>query len=299
MFIVKTFSMRELVEAGDVVHKALNYALNIIHPDMPVLELCEKIEQFIIAQGAKPAFPVNIGINEVAAHYTAVRADEKKIPKNSVVKIDIGAHKEGYIVDAAVTVALGTNAYDGLVKAAYRALRGAQDMMRPGVKAWQVGEAIEASIKEAGYKPIYNLTGHRIERYNLHAGDIVPNYGDKSAAQAFRVHDVYAVEPFATNGKGFVIDNNIITIFRLMRRKSKKYQKYIDIIYDYSNNLPFSPRWFDQIPEEFYREGLSEGVLYGYEVLVEEGRGFVAQFEDTFLIEEDGARPLAGTLELI
>lgn len=291
--------MRELVEVGEIVHKALKYALDIIHPDMPVLELCEKIESFIAAQGAKPAFPVNIGINNVAAHYTAVKNDGLKIPKNSVVKIDVGAHKDGYIVDAAVTTSLGTNAYEGLVKASYNALKKAYEVMRPGVKAWQIGEAIEGVIKASGYRPIYNLTGHRIERYNLHAGDVIPNYADKSASQSLKVGDIYAVEPFATNGKGYVVDQRNITIFRLIRNKSKKYQKYVDIIYAYSNALPFTPRWFPQIPDEFYRDAIAEGVLYGYEVLVEEGGGFVAQFEDTFVVEEGGVRPLARTLELL
>ncbi len=291
--------MNELVEVGEVVHKALKYAIDIVHPDMPILELCEKIEQFIIAQGARPAFPVNVSVNEVAAHYTAVKNDGSRIPRNSVVKIDIGAHRDGHIVDAAITAAMGTNAYDGLIKASYNALKRAYEALRPGVRAWQIGEAIEATIRAFGYRPIYNLTGHRIERYVLHAGDVIPNYGDRSASQVIKAGDVYAVEPFATNGKGYVVDNKNITIFRLMRNKSKKYQKYIDVIYQFSSNLPFTPRWFPQIPDAVYKDALLEGVLYGYEVLVEEGGGFVAQFEDTFLIGDDGARPLARTLDLV
>ncbi len=291
--------MRELIEAGEVVHRALKYALDVIHPDMPVLELCEKIEGFIIAQGAKPAFPANISINNVAAHYTAKKGDELRIPRNAIIKIDIGAHKDGYIVDAAVTISLGSNAYDGLVRASYSALKKAFEVMRPGIKAWQIGEAIEGVIRASGYRPIYNLTGHRIERYNLHAGEVIPNYPDKSASQALKVGDVYAVEPFATNGRGYVVDGGSITIYRLVRVKSKKYQKYVEIIYEYSNNLPFAPRWFPQIPDDFYEEAMAEGVLYGYEVLVEEGGGFVSQFEDTFVVEEGGARPLARTLELL
>lgn len=291
--------MRELIEAGEVVHKALKRALDIIHPDMPVLELCEEIEGFITSQGANPAFPVNIGINNVAAHYTARKGDELRIPKNAIVKIDVGAHKDGYIVDAAVTVSLGSNAYDGLVKASYNALKRAYEVARPGIKAWQIGEAIEGAIRAFGYRPIYNLTGHRIERYNLHAGDVIPNYPDKSASQALKVGDVYAVEPFATNGRGYVVDGGSITIYRLLRAKSKRHQKYVEIIYRRSGNLPFAPRWFPEVPDSFYKEAMAEGVLYGYEVLVEEGGGLVSQFEDTFVVEEGGVRPLAKTLELL
>ncbi|MFB6491166.1 MAG: type II methionyl aminopeptidase [Thermoproteus sp. AZ2] len=286
------------IEAGEVLHKALKYAMDIIHPGMPVIELCQRVEERIIAQGARPAFPVNVGINEVAAHYTATRGDKLVIPNNAVVKIDAGAHKDGYIVDAAVTVSLGTNAYDGIVKAAREALRAAYESLRPGVKAWQIGEVIESRIKSFGYRPIYNLTGHRIEQYNLHAGDVVPNYGDRTASQALRPGDVYAIEPFATNGKGYVKDLNKITIYRLIRTKLKGKQEYLDNIYRVARTLPFSPRWFPEIPEEFFAEAASRGALYGYEVLVEEAGGVVAQFEDTFVIEEDGARPLANTLEL-
>ncbi|CCC82531.1 type II methionyl aminopeptidase [Thermoproteus tenax] len=291
--------MKEYINVGDIVHKALKYAMDIVHPDMPVLELCEKVEQYIRDAGATPAFPVNVGIGSVAAHYTATRADPNLIPKGSVVKIDIGAHIDGYIVDAAVTVSLGTNAYDGLIRASYNALKRAFEALRPGLRAWQIGDVIESVIKSFGYKPIYNLTGHRIERYNLHAGDVVPNYGDKSAAQTMRPGDVYAIEPFATNGKGLVIDGKQITIYKLNRMKSKKHQNYIDKIYSNVNMLPFTPRWFPDIPESFYRDALSDGSIYGYEVLIEGGGGLVSQFEDTFLITEDGAIPLARTLDLL
>lgn len=290
--------MDQRVETGEVVHKALKYAVDIIHPGMPILELCQRIEEYILAQGARPAFPVNIGVNEVAAHYTAVRGDKSAIPNSAVVKMDVGAHRGGHIVDAAVTVSLGTNAYDGVIKAAYNALRAAYESLRQGVKAWQIGEVIESKIKSAGYRPIYNLTGHRIEPFNLHAGDVIPNYGDKSASQTLKAGDVYAIEPFATNGRGYVVERNQITIYKLIRIKYKKRQDYIDRIYREANYLPFTPRWFPDIPDDFFVEARAAGALHGYEVLVEEAGGVVAQFEDTFVVEEDGARPLSRTLDL-
>jgi methionyl aminopeptidase len=129
--------LRLLRQVGDVVNKALKYALDLVQPDVPVLETCEKVEAFIRSNDARPAFPVNISINEVAAHYTAKRGDGLLVPKTGLVKIDVGAQRDGYIVDAAVTVALGP-VFTNLAKAARAALEAALNTAKPGVRAWQV-----------------------------------------------------------------------------------------------------------------------------------------------------------------
>ncbi|ACB40249.1 type II methionyl aminopeptidase [Pyrobaculum neutrophilum] len=290
--------LRVLRQVGDVVHRALKYAIDLAQAETPVLEICEKVEGFIRANDAKPAFPVNVSINEVAAHYTARRGDVLRLPKTGVVKIDVGAQRDGYIVDAAVTIAVGP-VFSNLAKAARAALETALGAVKPGVKAWQVGESVERVIKSFGFNPIYNLTGHKIERYILHAGYVVPNYPDKTASQAFAVGDVYAVEPFATNGEGYVTDGRDITIYRLVRMRHKTHQHVIDVVSAEAGPLPFSPRWFPQLSDADIESALKAGVLQGYEVLVERSRGYVAQFEDTVYVSEDGAVPLARTLELL
>ncbi|MEM0276396.1 type II methionyl aminopeptidase [Pyrobaculum sp.] len=290
--------LRTLRLVGDVVHKALKYALDLAQPDTPVLELCEKVEALIRANDAKPAFPVNVSINNVAAHYTAKRGDALTIPKSGVVKIDVGAQREGYIVDAAVTVVVGP-VFSNLQKAARSALESALAAAKPGVKAWQIGEAIEKAIKSYGFTPIFNLTGHKIERYLLHAGSVIPNYPDKTASQPLVPGDVYAIEPFVTNGEGYVVDGREITIYRLAKMRHKIYQPLIDIVNAEAGPLPFTPRWFPQLDETTITAALKAGVLHGYEVLVEKSGGFVAQFEDTIYVGENEIVPLAHTLDLI
>jgi len=287
-----------LLHVGDVVHKALKYALDLAQPGVPVLELCKKVEEFIRANGAKPAFPVNVSINEVAAHYTAKRRDALEIPKSGLVKIDVGAHRDGYIVDAAVSIAFGS-AFESLVKAARGALEAALSLAKPGVRAWQIGEAVERVAKGYGFRPIYNLTGHKIERYILHAGHVVPNYPDKTASQQLMPGDVYAIEPFVTNGEGQVVDGREVTIFRLLKMRHKSLQQFIDVVSAEVGPLPFTPRWFPQLDDSVFTQALKLGVIHGYEVLVERSRGYVAQFEDTVYIGEEGGVPLARTLELL
>jgi methionyl aminopeptidase len=55
---------------------------NFVREDMPIIEVCEKAERLIRKKGGKPAFPCNVSINEIAAHYTSPPNDKSKIPKN-------------------------------------------------------------------------------------------------------------------------------------------------------------------------------------------------------------------------
>ncbi len=293
----------KLREAGRAVRDALRYALDIIHVDMPVLELCERVESRIRSSGAQPAFPVNVSIGTEAAHYTAKPNDDKLIPRGSIVKVDVGAHVDGFIADAAVTVQLGTGMYDVLLRAALNALRAALEYMRPGVRARDVGAVIERAIKGHGLRPVYNLTGHRIERYNLHAGDTIPNYPDRAASTLLSAGQVYAVEPFVTNGSGYVRDGRDVTIYRLVGRKGKgELRALVDVAQKRFDGLPFSPRWlldvFGDRTGEVVEEGRRKGVLYGYPVLEEVSGGYVAQFEDTVVIVDDGAVPLVDTVTI-
>ena len=63
-------------KAGEIVKKIKKEAIIWIKQGMPLIELAEKIETQIVKLGGKPAFPVNLGINEYAAHYTPSHDDK-------------------------------------------------------------------------------------------------------------------------------------------------------------------------------------------------------------------------------
>ncbi|MCJ7636668.1 MAG: M24 family metallopeptidase, partial [Nitrososphaeraceae archaeon] len=83
-------TIRELAKKKDYVGKTL-------------YEICEQIEKEIREYGGFPAFPVNVSLNEIAAHYTAEPDDQKIVEGEDVLKIDIGVQIDGYIADTAVT----------------------------------------------------------------------------------------------------------------------------------------------------------------------------------------------------
>ena len=74
---------------------------------MKYLELAEFVENEIIELGGAIAFPCNVSVNEVTAHYTPHANDEKVFKSGDLVKIDLGAHIDGYIADTAISVLIG------------------------------------------------------------------------------------------------------------------------------------------------------------------------------------------------
>lgn len=163
------------VEAGRIAAKVRTDALSRIKEDTPLLEIAEYVEKRIEELGAKPAFPCNISINEIASHYTP-QDHQSCFRRGDVVKLDLGAHIEGYIADTAATVEVGTNNHSLLIRACEEALERAIASTRDGVETNHIGKIIEDTIKKRGFNPVKSLTGHTIEQYQLHAGVTIPNY---------------------------------------------------------------------------------------------------------------------------
>ncbi|MFZ8907752.1 MAG: type II methionyl aminopeptidase [Nitrosopumilaceae archaeon] len=275
--------VREMVRIKDWVGKS-------------VYEICEEVENEIIKRGAKCAFPVNASINEIAAHYTAEPNDPITIKDTDLVKIDLGAQINGFIADTAVTVCYDAQ-FDGLVQTAEEALDKAMSMVKVGVKASDIGRAIETTIKQMGFKPIANLSGHSLDQYTIHAGKTIPNIWSVGGF-SLSGDSAYACEPFVTTseGGGFVRNGKIKNIFALNSRKKTKNDeadKMLDFIWENFNMLPFALRWLTKKWEEKEARQLLDHLIkkkavQAYPVLIEIHEQRVAQAEHTFIPTDDG-----------
>ena len=234
-------------KAGDISKKAKKLGRKLVVPGANVYEICETIEDLIRKEGGKPAFPTNVSINNEAAHYSAEILDDRVIPENSITKLDLGVHIDGYIVDTAITLNYDPK-LEILTQAAKDALYAALNAIRPGVKVEKIGRIVEKIINKAGYKPVMNLSGHQIKRYNLHAGLSIPNVGPgyfERDSSKFELGRIYAVEPFASTGKGLIDSDKITNIFRLNKEPKKKDPEMLRVYHQYKKKvgiLPFSPR---------------------------------------------------------
>ena len=289
--------VEQYIRAGEIACRAREEAERLVRAGVRVLDLAEVIEKMIRDLGGELAFPVNISIDNVAAHYTPLPDDSTVIGENAVVKIDIGVHVNGYIADTATTVVL-SDVYRILAEAAQQALEKGLSVISVGRRFSDVGSVIDSVIRSYGFKPIYNLSGHRIDRYQIHAGETIPNFGDRLNLGKFRPGCVYAVEPFATNGSGFVVESNVVTIYAL-KYNPKKLMKisaeagnFYSSVYSGRRSLPFAKRWYvksycERI-DDILLELESKGLLTKYPVLIEKHNGIVTQFEHTVVISHRG-----------
>ena len=92
-------NIEKLKKAGAIARQVINYAKSFIKKDTPLLEIAEKIEAKIVELGGKPAFPVNLSINEVAAHSTPSFNDSSLA--YGLLKVYIGVHIDGFVADTA------------------------------------------------------------------------------------------------------------------------------------------------------------------------------------------------------
>jgi methionyl aminopeptidase len=275
-------------EAGRILSAVIAEVRSKVEPDLTLLEIAELVEGGIRARGAEPAFPCNISLDRAAAHYTPAPGDARTFGE-SMAKLDIGVHVDGYIADAAVTV--DNSGHPDMVEAAEAALAAAVDAIRPGAMTGQIGAAIEEAISGYGYKPISNLTGHGLERYQAHALPTIPNRAAERGV-SLKVGDVIAIEPFATNGLGRISEAPITEIFGFIKSRpvrlpqAREMMKEIEQKY---KTLPFARRWLKGERVDFsLAQLLKGGIIHRYPVLWEVEGALVSQAEHTVIITEDG-----------
>ncbi|KON30570.1 hypothetical protein AC477_04855, partial [miscellaneous Crenarchaeota group-1 archaeon SG8-32-1] len=235
--------------AGKIAREVRKEIKRTVREGMPIIDICEKVEGLTREKGGKPAFPCNVSVNEITAHYTSPPHDDKIIPEKSIVKVDIGVHVDGYIADTATSVCFDPE-YDVMVNTAEEALEKAVEIIQPGLSISRFGSTIQKNIKIRGFKPVSNLTGHLIKRYIIHAGKSLPNVFNISTSR-IKEDEIYGVEPFVTvsNATGRVENLTEANIFRYSKNKNLKSslaKQILGYIRKNFQTLPFTERWLKE-----------------------------------------------------
>lgn len=289
-------------KAGEISAAAIELGRMLIKEGAILFDVAEQIEDFMRENGAIPAFPTNLSRNEVAAHYTPSSTEKDVVfHKGDVIKLDLGAQIDGFIADTAVTIEVGTTKWEKLIEASRKALEEAIAIMGPNSNLATVGGVIESVINKYGYKPIRNLTGHLIERNVLHAGISVPNVNQR-IMQRPRIGQVFAIEPFATNGDGHVVSGPTGNIYHFQRDRPQRLPDARRLLHTIGNKYPHTPfaeRWLARDGHERTAASiqflLKSVAIKSYPQLIESGHGMVSQHEHTVLITEDGCEVLTKT----
>jgi methionyl aminopeptidase len=290
--------LENYILAGKIASNVRENARKKNHVDRTLFEICESIENEITLLGGSPAFPVNVSLNEIAAHYTAEPQDPIQVKDGDVLKIDLGVHIDGYIADTAVTVSYNSK-YDQLVDVAELTLYEAIKIAKVNTRSNEIGKTIENTIIHNGLKPIQNLSGHSLEQYTVHAGKSIPNIKTFGSSFSLVNNQAYAIEPFVTarDGLGIVYEGKIKNIFSLISRKptkDKDLDSFIAYLWDRYKTLPFAIRWLVKDYDESVLRNMigyliKKKNVRSYPILVEGNNKIVSQAEHTFFIMDDSS----------
>lgn len=274
-------------KAGKIASEAREFGRKLIKEGVSLLEVTEKVEGKIVSLGGKLAFPTQISLNEIAAHYNAV-VDDKIVFGKDIVKIDIGVHINGAIGDTACTVDL-TGENKDLVKASEEALKNAIKVAKPGVMLKDIGAKIHETITGYGFSPIRNLCGHGLGLFQIHEKPSIPNF-DNGDEMELEEGDTIAIEPFATTGSGIVMEGKNSEIYRFVQRKATRNpnaRKIMNFVEEEFKELPFSKR---VLAKKFGNVTLPllllerDNILDQYKQLVEKTKCLVSQAEHSLVV---------------
>ena len=278
-------------KAGKIASKVREASKSLIMVGASLLDIAETTEQMVKEEGARPAFPVNISINDIAAHYTP--SNDDKTTAEGLLKIDIGIHINGAIADTAFSIDLSNIEENRkLIEASEQALEEAIKTIREGIELWKIGEVIQKKIESYKFSPIRNLCGHSLAEYEIHAGTTIPNCNNSSSN--ILKEGAYAIEPFATPGHGIIYDGKPSGIFKFEERKAIRdpiARKILDLIEQEYKTLPFCSRWIVNKfgPRSLLALHLLEqaGILNQYPQLIEKSHSKVAQSEHTVILKNN------------
>ncbi len=285
-------------KAGRIGAEVLAEAGKMVVPGTKLIDIANRVDKLIMEKGAEAAFPVNISLNENAAHYTPPFNDETTIKEEDIVKIDIGAHIDGYIGDTASTFSPQKNQ---LIDAVNKALDAAIKTVRPGIRVSDIGAAVEDAAKDHGVGLIVNLTGHGLGRFEFHAQPSIPNTRNESS-HVLKDGDAIAIEPFTCPTNGFVKEaGSGSEIFQYVMDRPVRLteaRRILQTARDQYHGLPFAKRWlfekFSPVKVSMAIHQLeSVGALQAYPVLREVEGKPIAQAEHTLIVAD---KPIVTTM---
>ena len=161
------------VKAGKIAKQVRENARSYVKKGMKLLEVAEKIEGEIKELGGEWAFPVNLSLNEIAAHYTPT-ADDETVAEG-LLKIDLGVSFNGCIADCAFSLDLSEDGrYKDIIEMNEKVLEKAIGVLDSDSVVGDIGTEIEKNV--SGFKIVRNLSGHSLGENQIHSGLTIPNY---------------------------------------------------------------------------------------------------------------------------
>lgn len=198
--------IEKMRRAGQIVAETLRALREMVEPGVSTRELDAYAESKIRGAGAYPTFkgyhgyPASIcaSVNDEVVH--GIPSD-RKLREGDLIKIDCGATLDGYVGDAAISVAVGkvSEEVEKLSEATRESLLRAVEKMVPGNRLYDVSHAVQEYVEAQGYSVVRDYCGHGIGQ-RMHEDPQVPNYGRPGTGPALKEGWVLAIEPMVNLG---------------------------------------------------------------------------------------------------
>ncbi|MFH1238348.1 MAG: type II methionyl aminopeptidase [archaeon] len=300
---MKKSELESYIEAGKIAKEVKEFARDIVKPRMKLIDIAEAIDAKIDELGGESAFPVNLSLNEIAAHYTPTKDDETVA--EGILKIDIGVCVDGYIADTAFSIDLTEDGkFKGMIELNEKVLSNITDVVKPGVEVREVGNIAQETLEKwnknnnSSFVMIKSLSGHSLDQDNIHAGLTISNYRNDNRVE---LEDAFAIEPFVTTGVGDIYEGNAGGIYVLQSNepvRDRDAREVLKFIKENYKSRPFCLRWLEKQGFSKLRYILEmlvrSGILHEYPMLIEKSKAPVSQAENTFIITDGNVRCTTG-----
>ncbi|KAK2175890.1 hypothetical protein NP493_700g00003 [Ridgeia piscesae] len=313
--------------AAEMVNAILKDAVGRCKPGEKVADICEFADKQLIEQTAKVfkkekdlkkgiAFPTCISINNCICHFSPLKTDPEVVIKDGdLVKIDMGAHVDGFVAVSAHTFVVGaspdnkvTGRKADVIMAAHMAAEAALRLVKPTVVNFDVTDSIQKACESYKCKPIEGMLSHQLKQHVIDGEkSIIQNPTELQRREhdkcTFEVHEAYAIDILVSTGadaKGREHDTRTTiykrtpdTIYNLKMKASRQFFSEVDKRFGV---MPFTLRSFED--ETKAKLGVVECVkhelLDPFAVLWEREGELVAQFKFTVLLMPNGPMKITG-----
>ena len=198
--------IEQMAIAGAIQARCLRMLRAKCRPGVTTAELDEAAERFIASQGAVASFkgyrgfpgsicasPNSMVVHGIPGSYELRRGD--------VISLDVGVTKDGWVADAALTVALEpvSEEAEKLLRVTRAALEAGTAEARPGNHLGDISHAIQQTVEAEDLSIIRSLVGHGIGR-DMHEDPQIPNFGEPGRGPLLEPGMVLAIEPMVNAG---------------------------------------------------------------------------------------------------
>jgi len=306
----KEYQVQDFRKAS-VIHKLIRTNLrNKLHDGVKFIDLYNESQTLLnkFSKEAGFAFPLGISVNEIMAHDTSMIDDTRVLNKNDIVKLDLGIHINGCIIDSAFTTIIDADSefqefYNPLLQASQDATYTGICLSGVDARLYEISEGIKEVIESyelddgTSIKAVKGLGGHNILPYKVHGGKLILSYPHECQMNMkMEEGEVYAIETFASTGYGsashldlqhcnhWMLSDNLV-----MKNKILK-NNLIDWCVNKNSSLPFTQLWCKDIPklERNFQNAVSLKQITDYPPLTDREKSYTSQFEHTIFIRDSG-----------